>query len=43
MNLKEQYVTTEEGVELFVQKLGQGPQAILIPNGFYLFDAQKRH
>jgi proline iminopeptidase len=39
MNLKEQYVTTEEGVELFVQKLGQGPQAILIPNGFYLFDA----
>lgn len=39
MNPKKQYVTTEQGVQLLVQKLGQGPQTVVIPNGFYLFDA----
>jgi len=39
VNPRKQHVTTEEGVQLFVQKLGQGPQTVLIPNGFYLSDA----
>ena len=34
----EDYVTTADGVRLFVHKLGSGPQTVVIPNGFYLFD-----
>jgi proline iminopeptidase len=33
-----EYVTTADGVRLFAQKLGNGPQTVVIPNGFYLFD-----
>lgn len=32
------YVTVEDGVRLFVRTIGNGPQAIVIPNGFYLLD-----
>jgi proline iminopeptidase len=35
------YVTTADGVRLFVQKLGSGPQTVVILNGFYLFDDYK--
>jgi proline iminopeptidase len=34
----EDYVATEDGVRLFVQKLGDGPRTVAIPNGIYLFD-----
>src|SRR5713226_4044154 len=34
----EDYVKTADGARLFVQKLGNGPQTVVIPNGFYLFD-----
>jgi len=34
----EAYVTTEEGIGLFAQALGNGPQAVVIPNGFHLLD-----
>jgi proline iminopeptidase len=34
----EEYITTEEGIRLFAQKLGNGPQTLVIPNGFYLLD-----
>jgi proline iminopeptidase len=32
------YLTTEDGVRLFFQIVGDGPKAILIPNGFHLLD-----
>ena len=41
MDLIEEFVTTEDGVRLFVQKLGTAPTAVLIPNRIYLFDAFK--
>ena len=41
MELIEEYVTTDDGVRLFVQKLGTDPRAVLIPNRVYLFDAFK--
>jgi hypothetical protein len=34
----EVYVTADDGVRLFVQKLGNGAQAVVIPNGIYLSD-----
>ena len=39
MDPTEEYVTTEDGVRLFVQKVGTDPKAVLIPNRVYLFDA----
>jgi proline iminopeptidase len=39
MKLIEEYVTTEDGVRLFVQKVGTDQKAVLIPNRVYLFDA----
>jgi proline iminopeptidase len=33
-----EYVTTKEGIRLFIQTLGSGPQTLVIPNGFYLVD-----
>lgn len=36
------YVTMDDGVRLFCQTAGSGPQAIVILNGFYLFDDFKR-
>ena len=41
MEPTDEYVTTEDGVRLFVQNLGNGPQAVLILNRVYLFDAFK--
>jgi proline iminopeptidase len=38
----EAYVTMEDGARLFVQTLGTGPEAVLILNGFYLFDDFRR-
>jgi len=34
----EAYVTTEEGIRLFAQALGNGLRAVVIPNGFHLLD-----
>ena len=41
MQPTDEYVRTDDGVRLFVQKLGNGPQVVLIPNRIYLFDAFK--
>lgn len=38
MPSSESYVTTEDGVRLFFQKLGSGPRTVILPNGFHLFD-----
>jgi proline iminopeptidase len=32
------YLTTGDGVRLFFQLVGDGPKAVLIPNGFHLLD-----
>ena len=32
----EGFVTTDDGVRLFFQKLGNGPRVVIIPNGIYL-------
>ena len=37
----EGYVTTEDGVRLFFQKLGNGPHAVIIPNAIHMFDSFK--
>jgi len=34
----EGFVTTEDGVRLFFQKLGRGKKTVIIPNAIYLFD-----
>ena len=34
----ESYVTTQDGVRLFCRKLGDGPNAVIIPNAIYMFD-----
>jgi proline iminopeptidase len=34
----EGYVTTEDGVRLFFQKLGSGSQVVIVPNATYMFD-----
>jgi proline iminopeptidase len=36
--LNEGFLTTEDGVRLFFQAVGNEPLAVLIPNGFHLFD-----
>ena len=41
MEPTEEYVTTEDGVRLFVQRLGIGLKTVLILNRVYLFDAFK--
>jgi proline iminopeptidase len=38
MAMSEGHVTTDDGVRLFYRKVGSGPRAVLIPNGFYLFE-----
>jgi proline iminopeptidase len=38
MLASEGFVATEDGVRLFFQKLGSGPQVVIIPNGIYLFE-----
>src|SRR5436190_10434604 len=42
MILQKDFISTEPGVRLFVQTVGAGPQVVLIPNGYYLFDALAR-
>ena len=32
------YVTTDEGVRLFFQKVGDGPVVVIIPNALFMFD-----
>jgi proline iminopeptidase len=32
------YITLEDGVRLYFQKVGSGPKAVIIPNGIYLLD-----
>ena len=34
----EGFVTTEDGVRLFFQTRGQGPHAVVVPNGLYLWN-----
>jgi pimeloyl-ACP methyl ester carboxylesterase len=34
----EDWVTSADGVHLFVQKVGDGPSTVLLPNGLYLID-----
>jgi proline iminopeptidase len=41
MKLIEEHVTAEDGVRLFVHKVGTDSKAVLIPNRVYLFDAFK--
>jgi proline iminopeptidase len=38
MSRSETYVTTDEGVRLFVETRGDGPQPVIVPNGIYLID-----
>jgi pimeloyl-ACP methyl ester carboxylesterase len=42
MTPKDDYVTTEDGVRLFVRTIGSGPDAVIIPNRIYLADAFAR-
>jgi len=42
MTAHESFVTTADGVRLFVQTVGGGDQLVVIPNGYYLFDALAR-
>ena len=35
------YVTTDDGTRLFYQKLGSGPQVVIIPLGLFTFEAFK--
>src|SRR5256886_13568620 len=38
MATSEGYVTTEDGVRLFFQKMGSGPRTVVIPNAAYMFE-----
>jgi proline iminopeptidase len=42
MKLREDYVTTPDGVRLFVQTIGNGSEAAIIPNRVYLVEAFAR-
>jgi proline iminopeptidase len=42
MSAGEGYVTTEDGVRLFFETQGNGPQLVLLPNGFHLRDDCER-
>jgi len=42
MPMTDCYVTADDGVRLFVRIEGSGPQVVLIPNGYYLYDAVVR-
>jgi proline iminopeptidase len=35
---REGFLTTDDGVRLFFQTVGSGPQTVVVPNGFYLVD-----
>jgi proline iminopeptidase len=38
----DEYVTTDDGVRLFVQTMGRGSQLVVVPNGYYLLDVLER-
>jgi proline iminopeptidase len=38
MEIIDGYITLEDGIRLYFQKVGSGPKAVLIPNGFHLLD-----
>jgi proline iminopeptidase len=42
VKVDEGYVTAEDGVRLFYQKVGNGPDTIVIPLGFIMFDDFKQ-
>jgi hypothetical protein len=37
----EGYLTTEDGVRLYFQKFGDGPNAVIIPNAVHMFESFK--
>jgi proline iminopeptidase len=37
-NMEEGYATTDDGVQLFYQKIGDSPSTVIIPNALYLFE-----
>ncbi|MGH8175619.1 MAG: alpha/beta fold hydrolase [Steroidobacter sp.] len=42
LNVREGFVTTDDGVRLFFQTTGSGKQTIIAPNAIYLFDDFRR-
>jgi pimeloyl-ACP methyl ester carboxylesterase len=42
MTERSEYVTADDGVRLFVQIVGNGPKAVIVPNRVYLADAFAR-
>jgi proline iminopeptidase len=42
MSVQEGYVTTDDGVRLFFQKVGSGAQTVLLPNAIYLIEEFSR-
>jgi proline iminopeptidase len=36
MQTSDGYITLEDGVRLYFQKVGSGPKAVIVPNGFHL-------
>jgi len=38
---REGFITTDDGVRLFFQKLGNSPNAVIIPNAVHMFDSFK--
>ena len=38
MEPNEDFLTTEDGIRLFLQTVGDGPQKVVIANGIYLYD-----
>ncbi len=41
VKVKGSYVTTDDGVRLFYQKIGNGSRTVIIPNAIYLFNSFK--
>ena len=37
-SVQEGFISTADGVRLFFRQVGSGPSAVIIPNGFHLFD-----
>ena len=42
MQTRDGYITLEDGVRLYFRKVGSGPLAVIIPNGFYLLEDFRR-
>jgi pimeloyl-ACP methyl ester carboxylesterase len=38
MQASDGYVTMQDGVRLYFEKVGPGPKAVIIPNGFHLLE-----